>query len=358
MNKKLLLIALSISVLFSCQKEDNNSVDNYIEPGSALVVNEGGFTKNNGSISFITLSKTVKNNIFEQSNNGLTIGDVVQSFTRIGNLGIICVNNSQKVSVVDVRTFKQVAEVTNGTDYPRYAVGINNDKAYISNGSGAGKTLVLNLKTFNVDKTITVGNGPEEMILSNGKVFVANSGGFGSANTISVINTTTDAVINTIPVADNPTEFVRDAQGYLWVLCKGNVLYLPPTYAPVRQSAAKLIRINPALNSIDREIEIIPATSNYSSTDNLAVSGDGSNLYVCVDNKVYQFPYSSTTLPSTAFTTGYFYGLEVHPSSGVVWVLDAGNYNEAGKVIRYNSTATALDTFTVGIIPNSVYFNY
>ena len=80
MNKKLLLIALSISVLFSCQKEDNNSVDNYIEPGSALVVNEGGFTKNNGSISFITLSKTVKNNIFEQSNNGLTIGDVVQSF--------------------------------------------------------------------------------------------------------------------------------------------------------------------------------------------------------------------------------------------------------------------------------------
>ena len=357
MKKHFFLAVVSISILISCQKEDNNNVDNYIESGSALVVNEGGFTKNNGSISYISRDNKVVNNIYEQSNNGAVPGDVVQSFTRVGNFGIICVNNSQKVTIVDARTFKQVAEVTSGTDYPRYALGVNNDKVYITNGNFAGTVLVLNLKTFNVDKTITVGNGPEEMLASNGKVFVANSGGFGTANTISVINSTTDVVSSTITVADNPTEMERDAQGYLWVLCKGYVTYSPPTFSPERQSAAKLVRINPSLNSIDREIEIVPQSADFSAADNLAISGDGSKIYVCVDDKVYQLGIASTSLPSEPIITNLFYGLDVHPFTGEIWGLDAGNFNEAGKIIRYNSSAVAIDTFKVGIIPNSVYFN-
>ncbi|MEZ5027139.1 MAG: hypothetical protein R2739_11235 [Chitinophagales bacterium] len=357
MKKKLGLLLLTFSVLVACQKENTDKSDAYAENGSAFVVNEGGFTKNNGSISYISPTNEVSNNIFESSNNGQVLGDIVQSFTKVGNLGIICVNNSQKVSIVDVRTFKHLAEVTTGTDYPRFALGINNNKAYITNGSFTGTVLVLNLNTFNIDKTISVGNGPEEMIASNGKVLVANSGGFGTANTISVINTSTDAVSNTITVGDNPTEFVRDAQGYIWVLCKGYVTYPAPTYTPDRQSAAKLVRINPALESVDREIELLPVTADFSSVDNLAATGDGSTLYVCVDNHVYSINYTATTLPATPIINSYFYGLEVHPYTDNIWALDAGNFNEAGKIIRYNSNATAIDTLKVGIIPNSVYFN-
>ncbi len=357
MKKQFLLVAISISILISCQKETNNNVDNYIESGSALVVNEGGFTKNNGSLSYISRGNKVVNNIFEQSNNGLVVGDVVQSYTRVGSLGIICVNNSQKVIVVDARTFKQVATITDGTDYPRFALGVGDEKVYITNGSFSGKVLVVNLKTFAVTKTINVGGGPEEMLASNGKVFVANSGGFGSDNTISVINSTTDVEVSRITVADNPTEMERDAQGYLWVLCKGNVTYSPPTYAPERQSAAKLVRINPALASIDREVEIVPASSDFSAADNLAISGDGSKIFVCVDDKVFQMPITATALPATPIITKLFYGLDVHPFTDEIWGLDAGNFNEAGKIIRYNSSAVAIDTFKVGIIPNSIYFN-
>lgn len=357
MKKKFLFVAISLSVFISCQKESNNNVDNYIESGSALIVNEGGFTKNNGSISYISRGNKVVNNIFEQSNNGLVAGDVLQSFSRVGNFGIICVNNSQKVIIVDARTFKQVAEITSGTDYPRFSLGVSNDKAYITNGSFTGQVLVVNLKTFSITKTINVGGGPEEMLMSNGKVFVANSGGFGTDNTISVINTATDTEVSKITVADNPTEMERDAQGYLWVLCKGNVTYSPPTYAPERQSAAKLVRINPSLNSIDRQIEIIPETADYSAADNLAISGDGSKIFVCVDDKVYQMPITATALHASPIITHLFYGLDVHPFTDEIWGLDAGNFNEAGKIIRYNSSAIAIDTFKVGIIPNSVYFN-
>jgi YVTN family beta-propeller protein len=343
----------------ACRKEATISVpDNYIESGSALIVNEGGFQRNNGSISYITRSNKVYNNVFEQANSGQIVGDILQSFTRSDNYGIICANNSQKVIVVDARTFKQVANITNGTDYPRFALGVAADKVYITNGSGAGNVLVLNLKTFAIDKSIPVGDGPEEMLALNGKVYVANSGGFGNDNTLSVIDVSTDREINRITVGDYPTEIEKDAEGYLWILCKGALIYPPPSYAPVRQTPAKLVRINPATGVVDKSIELVPATADLSAADNLAMSGDGSRILVCVDDKVYSMPITATSLPSTPFINRLFYGLDIHPFTNEIWGVDPGDFNQAGKVIRYNANAAPIDSFKVGIIPSSVYFNF
>lgn len=352
------ILIVLLLLIVSCKKEKvNANSGTYIESGSALIVNEGGFLKNNGSLTYISHNNEVFNNIYEQANSGMVTGDVLQSFSRVGNFGIICANNSQKVVVVDARTFRNVATVTDGTDYPRYALGVTADKVYISNGSGAGTVLVLNLNTFTVTKTIPVGDGPEEMMLINGKVYVANSGGFGNDNTISIINAATDVELSRITVGDYPTEMVKDAQGYLWVLCKGNVSYPPPTYSPKRLTGAKLVRVNPSTNSVDKEIEILPSSEDLSAADNLAISGNGNDLFVCVDDKVYKMPYTATALPSAPIINRLFYGLNVHPYTGEIWGLDAGNFNEAGQVIRYNSGAQAVDSFKVGIIPNSVYFN-
>jgi hypothetical protein len=126
---------------------------------------------------------------------------------------------------------------------------------------------------------------------------------------------------------------------------------------PKRLSPAQLMRINPALNEVDRTIQIIPASEDLSAADNLAMSGDGKTIYFCVDDKVYAMPVSSSTMPSAPVITRLFYGMDVHPFTGEIWGLDAGNFNEAGKIIRYNSSAQAIDSFKVGIIPNMVYFN-
>ncbi len=345
-------------LMLSCKKDNNgNGAQNYVETGSALVVNEGGFTKNNGSISYISRDNQVSNNIYEQANNGNITGDVLQSFSRTGNFGIICANNSQKVVVVDARTFKQLATITDGTDYPRFSLGVAEDKAYITNGSFTGQVLVLNLNNFTISKKIDVGGGPEEMVQIGSKVYVSNSGGFGYDHTVSVLDVNADAELNKINVKDIPVEMEKDAQGNIWVLCKGYVTYDPPTYAPHRNSAAYLVRINTTSNTMDRAIEMIAANNDYSTADNLAISGNGYNLYFCVDDKVYTMPITSTAMPSTPIITRLFYGLDVHPYTGEIWGLDAGNFNEAGKIIRYNSSAQPVDSFKVGIIPNSVFFN-
>jgi hypothetical protein len=117
------------------------------------------------------------------------------------------------------------------------------------------------------------------------------------------------------------------------------------------------MRINPALNEVDRSIEIIPQSGDNSAADNFAISGDGKTIFFCVDEKVYSMPVSATTMPAAPVINRLFYGLDVHPVTNEIWGLDAGNFNEAGKVIRYNSNAQVIDSFKVGIIPNSVYFN-
>ena len=103
--KKILIIVLFSTLFFSCKKEDNqnNTIGTYAESGSAIVVNEGNYGSNNGSVSFVDRNGLVTNYIYENANSGINLGDVIQSYTRIGNKGIICVNNSFKIEIVDAK---------------------------------------------------------------------------------------------------------------------------------------------------------------------------------------------------------------------------------------------------------------
>ena len=48
-----------------------------------------------------------------------------------------------------------------------------------------------------------------------------------------------------------------------------------------------------------------------------------------------------------------YYGLAVDPISGDVYVADAVDYTQQGKIYRYNSRSELVDEFYVGIIPGS-----
>ncbi len=63
------------------------------------------------------------------------------------------------------------------------------------------------------------------MLLVNNKVYVANAGGWGSDNTIDVIDISSDAVTSTITVGDNPNSLVIDASGSIWVTSGGATAY-------------------------------------------------------------------------------------------------------------------------------------
>ena len=100
-NKLFLIGAIGlaiISTLNSCKKLDDPTTLSTTSTGAdyqngVLIVNEGSFLNNNGSISFLNYSSyNMFNNVF-QNENSRPLGDVVQSITRNSGSTYICVKH-------------------------------------------------------------------------------------------------------------------------------------------------------------------------------------------------------------------------------------------------------------------------
>jgi len=350
-----IILAFSLLVLFSpsCIKEDNQPEGTGFLHG-VYIVNEGGFTKNNGSISYLDeASFLIYPNLFAQVNNRGP-GDVVQSFSVAGDMGFIVANNSQKVEVIDMETFESIGTILN-VDYPRYLIGVTDKKAYLTNGSFAGSVKVINLDNLEIESEISVGSGPENLLLSGGKVFVANSGGWGLDSTVSVIDPGNDVVTHTIDVGDNPTDLVEDANGDIWVLCKGKVVF-DQNWNVIEETDSRLVQIKTSDFTIGKSI-VIGKKGDFFSPLHLAISNDGKMLFYAESDGVYKVGISAVDAPLEPFIKGTFYGLDIDPDSGVIYVLKANGFDANGSAYRYEGDGMLIDSLQVGIAPNAAVFN-
>lgn len=245
MKKINFVLALSI-LLFSCKKDSQEDTD--VPPGPAgfangvFIINEGNFGSNQGDVSYIGSDGGIINEMYFNHNN-VELGDVLQSFSVFGSKGYAVVNNSSKIEVVDMTNFHHLATIPN-VDYPRYLLPVNSTTAYLTSGSMSGQVKVLDLNTNTFTSSISVGNGPDHLIMANNRVFVCNNGGFLSDSTISVISTTTHTLEASIQVGDMPNNIVKDANGHLWVLCSGKTIY-DASWNVIGNSAAALFEIDP-----------------------------------------------------------------------------------------------------------------
>ena len=92
-------------------------------------------------------------------------------------------------------TFERIGQIS-GVLSPRYMTMVGNQKAYVSNLFSASVTSV-NIETSTVLGTIPTGMNPEDIALIGNTAFVANFG-FGTADsTLTVIDTSSDTVMET-----------------------------------------------------------------------------------------------------------------------------------------------------------------
>lgn len=352
--KKLVWFAMIFTSIFtSCSKDDEKPIDTGYLHG-VFITNEGGFMNNNGSISYYDIDSTkVTNNLFQMI-NGRILGDVVQSFGVARNKGFIVVNNSQKVEVVDMESFESLGTIT-GVDYPRYFMGIDNDKGYLSNGNFAGKVYVIDLVTLELTDSITVGNGPENIVKSGNYVFVANSGGWTNDSTVSIIDVTTDQVIETIHVGDNPTDLVVDKNSDIWVLCRGKVVY-DQNWNITDETDSKLVKINGSDRSVE-ETFVVGQTGDFFNPNRLAISHDGQNIFFGEAGGIYRMNIEDSNVPTSAYIAKQYYGLDIDPDNGTIYCLKANGFDANGMVYMYNSNGILTDSLEVGIAPNGATFN-
>lgn len=350
---KKLIPALLVATLFfvSCdQSEFEEGPGKYGE--GAFVLNEGTYGSSNASVSFISFGEdSIYNDIFYAENNR-PVGDVLQSMAIKENLAYLVVNNSDKVEVANRVDFTEAATIE-GLDLPRY-MAFANSKGYITQWGSNGSVAVVNLSTYTVSKTIAAGAGPEGIIVANGKVIAANGGGFFYDSTLMVINPSADTIERLITVGYNPKEMVLDKQGDIWVLCYGHVVY-NPDWTVNRQFPSKLVKVSADDFSVEKEI-IIGETLHPQHLD---ISPDGQNIYVGAGfgfGGIFKIAATATLFPAAPFIAGYYYGFNIDQRNGDVYACEAPDFTNPGIVRRFSEGGILQKEYTAGVGPNSVIF--
>jgi YVTN family beta-propeller protein len=352
MNSMKFHYALAIGLLVlvaSCKKEEEEQTATEVDYTHGIFIsNEGSFNGNNASITYFDPALKQTNDVYKVA-NALGLGDVLQSFTIIGDRGYAIVNNSQKVEVVEMKTMKRIATIT-GVDYPRHLIDAGNGKAYLTNGSMAGEVKMIDLSTHTIVGSIPVGMGPEKMYKSGNKVFVCNSGGWSIDNTISVIDINTSSVVSTITVGDRPGDMALDNSGNLWALCTGETLY-DENWAVVGNTAAMLYQIDPATNQVINSMEVGVLGDHPRE---FAMSADGTDLLL-VNNGLQKM--NMNTEAWTTLVSGSFNSVDVNAADGDIWCTGISNFVDPSVLYHYNSSGFLENQFTVGIGANGVDFN-
>jgi len=342
-----IIIVTSILLLTtSCKKNDDDPITGKYSNG-VLISNEGPFMDGTGTVSFYDpVNKIIENNIFQTLNNR-PLGNIVQSVEVFNGKAFIVVNNAGKVEVVDAGTFESEA-VIEGLTSPRFFVGINNSKAYISDWNG--EIAIIDLNTYTKTGSITTGASPDQMLIDGNRVWVINSAGWTSDSTVTIIDSQTDNPLQTIVVGDNPVGIVKDADGKIWVLCGG----ISDWMNPANNTNGSLVRINPVDFSI--ETSIVLEGSDFGPR--LAINGTGDKLYFSFLGNIYvRDVNSASAMKSEPLISKSCYALGIDPLSGEIYLSDPIDFAQPGVVYRYDASGnTILDSITAGIIPGNFLF--
>lgn len=349
-----LCCAFTLAVLFTgCLKSENETiVPNYISEG-VFIVNEGSFNAGNSSISYLNLNnQTMSNNVFE-STNGFPLGDVAQSMTISDGKGYIVVNNSQKVEVVDISNMNNIATIS-GFQSPRYMI-TRGTKGYVSDWFD-NNIKVIDLSTNTIINTIPTGNGPEQMLIFNQKLFVANVGGFGNETTVTVINLNTETVLATIQIGTNPNSLKLDNNNKLWVLCGGS---LGPDFTggTADDIGGSLWKIDPVSLVVEQSYPM----QQGDHPSRLAINGAANYLYYLKGSdgytgSVYTASVVNPNLNSAPFISKSFYGFNVDIASGIIYGGYVPGFTQNGMIFRYQPNGVLIDSMEVGIAPNYFIF--
>jgi YVTN family beta-propeller protein len=341
-----LTVQFIVYILLSLHSCKSDKPENIINPivniggnGGVYIVNEGGFQFGNASISYYNeTDKTITNDIFKNANN-VGLGDVCQSMYLQNNVAYVVVNNSSKVEVISTHDFK-VIKTIQGFVSPRYFLPVSNSKAYVSD-LNSNKITIVNLSSNTITGSIPCHGWSEEMKMIYGNVFVTNL----KSNQLRIVDAATDHVKDSIVVGYAPSSLVEDKEGKLWVLCVGDSL---------TNKAGSLYKINPINFGVEQSF-------NFSLADaprSLKMNATLDTLYF-LNRGIFQMPINQITLPALPFIPRdgrNIYGFDINPNNGNIYVADAIDYIQKGKIYCYTAKGNLLNSFNAGIIPNGFYF--
>ncbi len=353
---KLFLLTLFLGLFFSsCEKEPNPSSGPSAPQSSSrilLVGNEGSFNTNTASLSTIDLDNgTVQNNVYKNKNNE-SLGDVLQSITRIGAYYYFMVNNSNKIIVTDTN-FNKKSEIK-GIVSPRYMKAISSTRAYVTSLFNDKIYIIDLLSNTKISEIVMDKNWTEQLVLlgdpTGNYIYVCERD--TAINYITKINVATDQIVDRIPIGGYaPTQIGITSDNHLWILAGNNFYGKIGTLTELDPSTRQIIHsFNFPANYTMGQMAIGPNNEKY-----VTVVDYNTNTY-----GVYKFNNGATTFPPSFFVNipaaANFYGITVDPANSDVYISDSKGFTQAGAVNRYSASGVLLNSWTTAIGPSSFYF--
>ena len=323
---------------------DANTVTALVGSGSTGTISlttSGGTANSAGTFTFIP-APTISSFTPTNGCTGTTViltgtgftGATAVSFGGTAATSFTVNSDTQISAVYGNGTTGKIAVTTAGgmvnSNIP-FSEGSTATYAYIANSS-SNTVSVINTATNAVTATIAVGANPNGVSVSpdGSKVYVANKTG----NSLTVLNTATNGVTATVTVESNPYG--------ISVSPDGSKVYV------ANEGSNSVSVINTVTNSVIANVAV--GTAPYG----ISVSPDGSKVYVAnkVSNNVSVINTTTNSVTATVAVGSFPYGISVSPDGSKVYVANKLSNNSVSVINTATNVVAA--TVTVGINPEGI----
>lgn len=356
MKKFYLIIAsLSLLLLGSCREDEMVIVSDSTQVTLPLVgsevkgfyqLNEGNMGMNRATIDYFDYTTGFyTRNIFSERNPHIIkeLGDVGNDIEIYGDKVYAVINLSNYIEVFDVHTVQHIGQIQ--IPNCRY-ITFHDGKAYVTSYAGPveinpnaeiGFVAEIDTATLEITRKVSVGYQPDELAVYNGKLYVANSGGYRVPNydrTVSVIDLETFTELKKIDIAINLHRITVDARGDIYVSSRGDYNLVPPN----------LYVIDGHTDEVKQKLDI-PVSGMYLCDDLLyyysvaynSVSGQNKVSYGILDTRTKKLLTDQLITDGTERQIMLPYGLAVNPETKEFLISDAQNYVVTGYVYCFDS---------------------
>ena len=337
-----LLIAMGFT---ACEKDDPTPNP---EPGETVsgvfILNQGGWGENNAGISYYDF----ETGEFRFDIATATLGDIGQDMIAYGSKLYVSVSESGRVTVFDLKSHTRLKdiELRNGEQMrqPRYFAPYNG-KVYVTTLDG--NVVRIDTTSLSQDGITPVGPNPEGIAAVNGKLYVANSGGFlpdyTYNNTLSIVDIAGFREEMVLTVGLNPCFVHADSYGNVYLTYKGNYYDVPDGFQ----------QIDTKTNTVT-DISHIPANQDFVIVgDSLYFYGvtynpdySTNNTFGIYNVKTKQLVNNRIITDGTNITTAY--GIGVNEKTKEVYISDT-DYSNPGTVYVFGEDGKKKNTLNVGV---------
>ncbi len=343
---KYIFIISILMAFWACPNVEPDDIKhkNFKKETGFFIVNEGIFQQANASVSFYDRKNdSLYEHIFKNANNEVP-GDILQSIYFYNEKGYLVLNNSGWINVVDIRYFNKKDKIE-GFVSPRYFFPISKEKAYVTD-LYSGYIYIIDLNQNNISNKIFTGRWTEKMTFLDKKLYISCPWFYTkpASKTILVVDTENDIITDSIMAGISPGDIGFDKNNILWVLNNGN----------------NLKSIHGSIYKIDTETKTVLDSFVFENTlkifgSSMKFSAEKDSIFVLY-NEVYVFSTEGNIFPKKIISRNNrnLYGMNLDNESHNIFVTDAMNFAEKGKVYIYSKQGVLLKTIIAGYIPNDV----